>query len=91
MQSYSVRLGVMIFNTVITAESEDQAKEEYVRMLIDQDLIMVKKIQPRRIVLEETEKDNFKYTNGFYANQVLGNGIHIVDQPKIWRVVKYGE
>lgn len=88
MQSYSVRLGVMIFNTVITAESEDQAKEEYVRMLIDQDLIMVKKIQPRRIVLEETEKDNFKYTNGFYANQVLGNGIHIVDQPKIWREVK---
>lgn len=53
----------------------------------DQYLIVVK-IQQRRRVLEETEKDNFKYTNGFYANQVLGNGIHIVDQPKIWRVVK---
>lgn len=53
--------------------------------------LIVEKIPPRRIVLEETEKDNFKYTNGFYANQVLGNGIHIVDQPKIWREVKEGE
>lgn len=43
MEKYSVRLGVMIFNTVITAENEDEAKEEYLRMLIDQDLIIVTK------------------------------------------------
>lgn len=57
----------------------------------DENLLIVEKIPPRRIVLEETEKNNFKYTNGFYANQVLGGGIHIVDQPRIWRVVDGNE
>ena len=52
----------------------------------DKKCLIVEKIQPHRIVLEETDEDNLKYTCGLYANQVFGNGVHVADQPKIWRI-----
>ena len=52
---------------------------------IDQRLI-IEKTPPRRIVLEETDEDNLKYTSGFYANQVFGNGVHVAEKKKIWRI-----
>ena len=53
--------------------------------------LIVEKIKPRRIVIEETGEDNIRYTSGHYANQCISRGVYVADQPKIWREVKEGE
>lgn len=54
--------------------------------------LIVQKTKPRRIVLEETEEDNKHLLNSpMYANQWVNLDILLVNQPKIWRVVKEGK
>lgn len=50
--------------------------------------LIVQKIKPCRLVLEETDQDNIRYRSGHYANQCIAPGIYVADQPKIWREVK---
>jgi len=50
-------------------------------------LIIVEKIQPRRIVLEETAKENELDKFGDPIMQHFGNGI-VVYSEKIWKEVK---
>lgn len=49
--------------------------------------LIVEKIQPRRIVLEETEQDNKRSGLGFLSQQ-FSSGITIYDAHKIWKEVK---
>lgn len=56
------------------------------QMEINYPTLIVQKTKPRRVVLEETDADNIRYTSGFYANQVITAGIYVADQPKIWRI-----
>ena len=57
---------------------------------LDESYIIIEKIQPRRIVLEETDDDNDKYENvRSFTNQVFFGGKLILEnQQKIWRVVE---
>lgn len=48
--------------------------------------LIVEKIKPRRVVLEETDTDNF-ITGGIYHIQHVG-GVDLWNEPKIWRLVK---
>jgi len=53
--------------------------------------LIVEKIQPRRIVLEETNEINEQYKSGFYATQTItfkGGVINISDMKNLWREVK---
>jgi len=51
--------------------------------------IKMEKIQPRRIVLEETEEENPRYTSGLHETQFLANGdVRIHNLKKKWREVK---
>ncbi len=54
----------------------------------DKRCLLVRIVQQRRIVLEETGEDNIRYTSGHYANQCIARGVYVADQPKIWREVK---
>ena len=49
-------------------------------------LIHLEKIKPRRIVLEETDTDNF-ITGGIFHIQYVA-GVELWNEPKIWREVK---
>ena len=49
--------------------------------------LIVKKKQPRRIVLEETEEENLKVGNA-YQYQCPVDYLTLYNQPKIWREVK---
>lgn len=49
--------------------------------------IIVEKIQPRRVVLEETKEDNKRSGLGFLSQQ-FSSGITIYDAHKIWKEVK---
>lgn len=56
--------------------------------------LIVEKIKPRRIVLEETEEDNYSsssvgpLSSGSQLNvQSLGDGLLLFGAPKIWRVI----
>ena len=51
-------------------------------------VITIEKIQPRRIVLEETDRYNTLYASGNYETQVFNNGCRLFNNPKIWREVK---
>lgn len=56
--------------------------------------LIVEKIKPRRIVLEETAVDNTKFDQRLgtpYTVQYFINGLVMSDQPKIWREVKEDE
>lgn len=60
----------------------------------DKKCLIVEKIQPRRIVLEETEEDNYSsssvgpLSSGSQLNvQSLGDGLLLFGAPKIWRVI----
>lgn len=46
--------------------------------------LKLEKIQPRRIVLEETGEDNMKLDNGELATQFIS----LPSSPKIWQVVE---
>ena len=48
--------------------------------------LQLEKIQPRRIVLEKTDTDNF-ITGGVYYVQNVG-GVVLWNEPKIWRLVE---
>jgi len=50
--------------------------------------LIVKKKQPRRIVLEETLEENKKYRTGVSAPQYIKGGIVLHDYNKIWRIVE---
>lgn len=53
---------------------------------------IVEKIQPRRIVLEETDEDNGRdTTNQYYAQHFDTIGVVLPNKSKIWRQVKDGE
>lgn len=53
--------------------------------------IIVKKIKPQRIVLEETDEDNnYDSINRVYYAQWIGD-ICLKNKEKIWREVKEGE
>lgn len=49
--------------------------------------LIVKKKQPRRIVLEETDEDNIKNDNS-WCSQHFTRGLILTKQPKRWREVK---
>lgn len=49
--------------------------------------LIIEKIQPRRIVLEETGEDNMKLDNGELATQFIS----LPSSPKIWQVVEEEE
>ena len=51
-------------------------------------VLLLEKIQPRRIVLEETQERNIQYASGIYQSQSIGGKIVLHNKPKIWRVVK---
>ena len=57
------------------------------KVLIDFPCLIIEKIQPRRIVLEETEECNVINRHGDYKDQYFDNGIIISDE-KIWRVAE---
>lgn len=50
--------------------------------------LIVKKKQPRRIVLEETDERNVFNKSGELKRQEFSNGLIIYNQHKIWRVVE---
>jgi len=51
--------------------------------------LVVEKIQPRRMVLEETEEDNLHHgIENSWCNQHFCNGLILFQQPKRWREVK---
>lgn len=53
------------------------------------DVIMIEKIQQRRIVLEETQEDNQKNrVKNIWCSQFFSGGFVVSDQSKIWREVK---
>ena len=58
---------------------------------LDNVYIEFEKIQPRRIVIEETSNESVSYRSGFYPTQVFSNGLRLHDQPHIWREVKETE
>ena len=64
----------------------DDMKPMLCQMEINYPTLIVQKTKPRRVVLEETDADNIRYTSGFYANQVITAGIYVANQPKIWRI-----
>lgn len=47
--------------------------------------IILQKIKPHRIVLEETEQDNIKH-DGKWCNQHFRDGLILTQQPKYWRI-----
>lgn len=49
--------------------------------------MVIKKKQPRRIVLEETEERNVFNKSGELKRQEFASGLIIYDQHKIWRIV----
>lgn len=49
--------------------------------------LIVKKKQPRRIVLEETDEDNIKHNNS-WCSQHFTRGLILTQQPKRWREIK---
>lgn len=49
--------------------------------------VKVKKIKPRRIVLEETGEDNIKVVGEWYR-QCFSNGVILQGQAKLWKEVK---
>ena len=73
-------------------------KEEYIlygdeickpKGLMNRPWLIVEKIQPRRIVLEETYEDNSRYTSGLHETQFLANGdVRLHNLKKKWREVK---
>ena len=53
--------------------------------------LIVERIQPRRIVLEETDITNAKYKSGFFATQPItfkDGIINLSDMENLWREVK---
>ena len=52
--------------------------------------LIVEKIKPRRIVLEETEEINLGgcYTGPYNSQIFMDGSLVLKDQPKIWRVVE---
>jgi hypothetical protein len=57
----------------------------------EQPRLIVEKIQPRRIVLEETTELNEKYQSGFYATRLIAfkdGSINLYDMKYLWREVK---
>ncbi len=49
--------------------------------------LIVEKIKPRRIVLEETDESNAKFQDA-WCTQHFSNGVILTQQPKKWREVK---
>ena len=69
----------------------DYSKEVHKAVVCVQKAFILEKIQPRRIVLEETNEINEKYKSGFYATQTItfkGGVINISDMKNLWREVK---
>ena len=50
--------------------------------------LIIEKIQPLRIVLEETSDYNKEYYSGLYETQVFSNGLRLRNQKHVWREVK---
>ena len=53
----------------------------------DKKCLIVEKIQPRRIVLEETDESNAKFQDAWCTQHFI-NGVILTQQPKKWREVK---
>lgn len=67
-----------LFHGLVETAECDYDENEY---------IILEKIQPRRIVLEETGEDNMKLDNGELATQFIS----LPSSPKIWQVVEEEE
>lgn len=64
-----------------------QAK--YCESLHSSEWLIIQKIQPRRIVLEETEEENQRYASGLRETQFLANGdVRLHNLKYKWREVK---